>query len=1137
MALQFVLGGSGSGKSEYVQNLAFELSKDRNNNIWMIVPDQFTMQTQQKMATSHPDGGILNIDVLSFSRLPRKIFEEVGCPKRLLLDDTGKCLLVRRAASKHKDELRVLSKGMNNPGWAAEVKSAISEFMQYNITVSDMDKLIIKAEENPALERKLCDLKLLYEGFLEECEDKYLTKEEMLDLVANRIPLSEKLEGSVVIFDGFTGFTPIQVKVITEILLKAKEVIITFPFDNDISISSTGFGNDGYLFELTRQNVKELTDAASQNGIKTKEDIRLTFNHRSSTNAALSHLEKNLFRASRFEKITAGEKIRIVKCGNIDNECHILCEALFNDIKKEGYRYRDVAVVCGDMTKYEKPLEKYLTKYNVPFYMDSNRNINNNLLVRYLTSAIAVMQNRFAADDVVKFLRCGLFEFNEAEIDRLENYIYARGIKGIKRWSEPFLYQSDEMKTNEENLSEMNELRERFMAAFNPFLTDNSFKKRPLKDWVLCLYEMLEQTDTSDKLTQISEAMTKEGRIVEAMEYKAVYDKVISLFEQITDLMGDEIFTVKELSDLLKVGFSEIKVGVLPQKADSLLVGDMERTRLREIKALYFVGVNDGNVPKSSEAGGILSLPEKEFLKTKDAKKEDDFEVRLSPTPAEQAFIEQLYLYLNVTKPTDKLYISYATVGAKGDSLIPSYFTEVVKGLYTDLADENRSQNSVRLSFDDIKEETGRLISMYAANQTSKDEERALLANLGILNNNEENAKWCEKIIANAYKEYTPTKILSETAKELYGTLLTVSVSTLESFAQCEFAHFAVHGLGLSEREEYGLENRDIGNLSHDVLEEVGRELSRQKLDFSTALKEVLKKEVDDAIEKVTKDYGGDVLSADEKTKYYLTQLRRIMLRTVDTLGYQLSKGKFTPRVYEKSFSRIYESQDEDLKDVKVNLKGRIDRIDVYSDDTNDEYVKIIDYKSSQKKFDPELLEAGVSLQLSIYMKSAVEALKEMHPNKNVKAGAMLYYAIDDPFVGKGEDSKCEIRKKLIPTGAIANDDKVVEALDPELLIPQSKSDVVPAGKKKDNGFTAGSSVYSVEEFEGMLKMAGDIAIENSKKMLRGEVSINPLSDKKIDACKYCALKGVCGFDQRIPGYVKRTLNGGEAFEEENEEE
>lgn len=1129
MALQFVLGGSGSGKSEYVQKLAFEMSKDRKNNIWMIVPDQFTMQTQWQMATKHPNGGILNIDVLSFSRLPRKIFEEVGQPKRLVLDDTGKCLLIRRAASKVKDNLTVLAKGIDNPGWPAEVKSVISEFMQYNISVDDVDMLIEKAKDNIPLRKKLSDLKLLYEGFLKECEDRYLTKEEMLDLVAERIPLSRKLEESVVIFDGFTGFTPIQIKVIAEIMKKVKDVIITFPFENDLSVIPSEV-KKGNLFELTCSNIRDISRAAEEVGVRIKEDVRLSSNYRSRNNKALLHLESSLFRAKKAEGISSEGKVQIVRCGNIEHECHILCETLLNDIRNEGYRYRDVAVVCGDMEKYGKNLAKYLSRYDVPYYMDSNRNINNNLLVKYIKAAVNIMENRFRTEDVMSFLRTGLYSFDESETDELENYIYAAGIKGIRRWSEPFTYISDEMRRNEGNTDGMDMLRERFLDTFRKFMIDNSFKKRPLKDWVVLLYELLEDTGVYDKLRKISEEFNEAGRVVEAMEYAAVYDRVMGLFEQITDLMGEETYTVKELSDILQVGFSEIKVGVLPQKADSLLVGDMERTRLREIKALYFIGVNDGNIPRNSESGGLLSLPEKEFLK-------QDDEIRLAPTPAEKAFIEQLYLYLNVTKPTEKLYISYACVGTKGESLIPSYFTSVVMSLYTDNVFFDKSSHNVRLSYDDIKEETGRLVGLYAAGLTSREDEKQLLDNIGILKKDEENAKWCGNIIENAYREYTPSSILAKTARELYGTLLSVSVSTLESFAKCRFAHFAKYGLGLSEREEYGFENTDLGTMSHDCLEEIGKSLSAQKLDFSTATAEILKAEVERAIDKITVGNRENIINSDAKNKYYITELKRIMNRTVDTLGYQLSKGKFTPAVYEQPFSRIYEFEDEELKGVKVNLKGRIDRIDLCEESEEREIVKIIDYKSSSRKFDPEALEAGVSLQLAIYMRSAIDTLKEMHPDKDVRPGAMFYYAIDDPFVADSADSEKLIREKLIPTGAFVNDDKVAEALDSNLLQAQTKSDVVPASKKKDNSYTSSSSVYGVDEFETMINRARDIALENAGEIIKGAVEINPLSEKQIDACKYCMLKGVCGFDSKIPGYRKRGLKGETVMDDENEEE
>lgn len=1123
MALRFVFGGSGSGKSEYVKNLAIELAiKDRANTVLMIVPDQFTMQTQWAMANSHPDGGIINIDVLSFSRLPRKVFEEVGQPKRIMLDDTGKCLLIKRGALKVKDNLHVLSRGMENAGWSGEVKSVISEFMQYDISAEKLDEIKEKCESS-ALKLKLSDLKLLYEAFLKECEGRYLTGEGLLDLFVERLPLSKKMTYSTVIFDGFTGFTPIQIKAIGSILNIAKDVIITFPFDNDTNADPYVIDESNYLFDLTKRNVKDILKICETYGINVLKEVRLTTDYRHQNSTELAFLEKNIFRKGN-GRCTNNGTVSINACADVDSECHLFCEALINEIKQKNYRYRDMAVICADMEKYRKPLAKYLERYHIPYYMDANRNINNNPLVKFILSITEILKNNFKQDDVLKLLRTGIAPFEDEEIDSLENYIHARGIKGANRWKNEFLYLSKEQKDNKENLEEMNALRTRFMGMFEE-ITRNGTRARKLSVWIEQIYNILETAEVDEKLEEISARLKENEMNAEAMEYEGIYNKVIELFDALNDLMGDENFTVKEFNDILKVGFSEIRIGVLPQSVDSLLVGDMQRTRLKETKALFILGVNDGNIPKTGNSGGLLSVPDKEELKKA--------ECRLAPTSDELAFIEQLYIYLNLTKPTERLYLSYAGIGTNGESLLPSYLIEVLTNMFEGLKVSDLTKRRPRLFIQDIKEEAGRLLGLYVTGLLERDKEDLLFEDLGIIRGTENGKEWCEKVINNSFKEYSPVPIESETAKELYGSLLMVSVSTLEQFAKCRYAYFVKDGLKLEEREEYGLESVDMGNLSHDVLEKVGAKLKESGQDFSNADQEMMEREIDLAIEKLVNDYKGDLLTSDEKTKYYAVQLSRIMKRTVKTLGYQLSKGSYRPEMLEEKFRKKYDSHN-------VVLEGRIDRTDVYDDETGNEYVKVIDYKSSEHKINREALEEGLSIQLAIYMKNAVEILKERYPDKNVLPAAMLYYAIDDPFAKKGkENPEEEIIKALRPTGAVINDDIILGSLDPVLLNAKGKSDVVRVTKKADNTPDEYSITYSEEEFVSMLDKAEGKALELSDDILAGSIDVNPVKEKKKTACEYCPLKGACGFDEKIKGYEFRTVgkDSGEAEDDDEDEE
>ncbi len=477
---------------------------------------------------------------------------------------------------------------------------------------------------------------------------------------------------------------------------------------------------------------------------------------------------------------------------------------------------------------------------------------------------------------------------------------------------------------------------------------------------------------------------------------------------------------------------------------------------------------------------------------------------------------------------------AFRNMGGKGEGLIPSYLIEVLKNMFEGLEVTDNTSKTPEMFLQDIKEETGRLLGLFVTGIASNRQEEKLFNYIGIIKGSEGGEEWCEKVISNAFREYKAEPLDKETARDLYGDLLTVSVSTLERFAACRYAHFVAYGLALKEREEYGLESVDMGNLSHDVLERVGQKLQSENLDFSTADEEEMIKEIDAAIEHLTDEYNGDLLVSDEKTKYYARQLQRIMRRTVKTLGFQLSKGKYKPEMYETAFKKMYDLSSDGTDTKRVILKGRIDRADVF-DDEKTEYVKIIDYKSSAHKLDAQKLEEGLSLQLAIYMKNAIEMIKERYPGKEVLPAAMLYYAIDDPFSDKREEYEAEIRKQLIPVGAVVNDDKILESLDETLLTPGAKSEVIKVSRNKDKSISKGSNVCSMEEFNSMLEKAEEKAKELASDVLSGSIDINPYYEKKEDyACRYCALKGICGFDPKIKGYEYRQF--GEAGIEEDEE-
>ncbi len=232
MSLQFIIGNSGAGKSWYAYQTIIEASgKHPDTLYYVVVPEQFTMQTQKTLVEMHPGKGILNIDILSFERLAYRVFEEVGGDNRKLMEETGKSMVLQKLVQAHKKELPYLGNQMKKPGYLNEVKSLVSEFMQYDVQEEELTEMQEKAGDRQLLQMKLQDVGTLYRAFRKYLEGHYMTGEEVMDVLMNMLPLSEKVKNSVLLFDGFTGFTPVQIKVIRELLAICGRVYVTVTLD------------------------------------------------------------------------------------------------------------------------------------------------------------------------------------------------------------------------------------------------------------------------------------------------------------------------------------------------------------------------------------------------------------------------------------------------------------------------------------------------------------------------------------------------------------------------------------------------------------------------------------------------------------------------------------------------------------------------------------------------------------------------------------------------------------------------------------------------------------------------------------------------------------------------------------------
>ena len=524
MSLRFYFGPSGAGKSRQLYNeiIAGSISNPQKNYL-VIVPDQFTMQTQKDLVMLHDRGGIINIDVLSFGRLGHRILEEVGSKDVPVLDDTGKSLVLQKVASQTKDKLPVLGGLLHKQGYIHEAKSAISEFMQYGLNCDEVDRLIEYAQKRGALAGKLKDLNTLYRAFKEFIQDKFIATEETLDVLTKSLHKSKIIPGSVVVFDGFTGFTPIQYRVIQELIVLCDEVIVSLVM---------GDGEDPYrldgeqkLFYLSKKTVSDLEKLCSEAKIGRGKDVFVKCENNRFVNApALGFLEKNIFRFSDSKYDTKQDEIKIIETVSPEGEVHQIGLMIRELIRKKGYQFRDIAVVSGDLQSYAPYVETEFKKMDIPCYIDRTLGITLNPMIEAIRSALQMYISNFSYEAVFHYLKSTIAGISRDDVDMLENYCIQTGIRGYSKWNNIFTHKTAQMKDDESELIHLNSIRERIMEPINIL---NIGGKSCASKYVDAMYDFLVANDVQKKMVEMENRFIAEGDLTSANEYSQIYRLVM----------------------------------------------------------------------------------------------------------------------------------------------------------------------------------------------------------------------------------------------------------------------------------------------------------------------------------------------------------------------------------------------------------------------------------------------------------------------------------------------------------------------------------------------------------------------------------------------------------------------------------
>lgn len=1113
MSVRFLLGASGSGKSRQIYNEIIQASiKEPERNFYLIVPEQYTMEAQRELVTMHPAGGMMNIDAIGMNRLAYRVFDELGISTRQVLEDFGKSMLIKKILCEQQDTLQVYGSYYDKLGFVDEMKSMMSEIFQYNIKQDTIDEIMEQIPEDSVVAGKMQDIRHIYEEFEAFAGERYIVAEQLVELLTRHVGQSKLVCGSSLYFDGFTGFTPVQLELVEKLMTCADD--LTFSFTLDDRDQKYEHIKDYELFYLTKTTIKKLTEAAAAAGVEIESPVVLpgTINYRLGENRELFFLERNLFRSPYQKWKQPLERIHLTATGDAQDEIVFVASTIRRLVREEGYRYKDIAIVAGDLEQASHIYERVMDEYEIPVFIDANACLKANPCAETIRSVLAVLADDFSYDSVFRFLKAGMTDLTFEDIELLENYALKRGVRGYSRWNRA-------VSENYEKTSPVNveEIRQAFMKMLGDIRKAFADKKAVTKDYVEALYDFLLQIHMYEKLEARKNELYEENRINEGDAYGQIFEKTVRLFDKIAELLGDTKMSVKEFYEIVDTGLSDIEVGVVPPTVDRVLIGDITRSRLNHIKVLFFTSVNDGIVPKAPKKGRILSDRDRDIL--------SGCGLELAPSDKQNSYIEQFYIYTILTKPSDHLYISYHKLSASLESMRPSYLLGRISSIFPSLQAEEYDAASCMP--DTVNRSLRRILR--TEEDDSEDAESRILTRILT-------EKGLARELTAIYKGRTYRNVAEqlppETIALLYGRYLHASVSKLELYARCGFAYFLKYGLRLKEREMYQVDVRNVGVILHSVMEGLFKQVrDTRNNDWENFPEDERMLMVTELVNRAAEESAGDFFEDNARNAYMLQMIERMAQTSAGMLQKHIRLGSMKPGMLEKTFDSAKDEVGSYLfelpNQIRMSINGKIDRVDVEEEDGT-VYIKVIDYKSSTRKLSLEEVLNGEQLQLVTYSAIAYEIEKMIYPDKNIQIAGLLYYSFDDPVIeiesseidtdteqpefSDQEKLDAERMEKMKLQGFVNESPAVIQKMD------HTCNQSLPVKLDKNGDIKKSENVVSADQIRTIMELTRENIEELGSQIAEGKIAIEPYKNKSNTGCDYCEFKNICHFDVKNGG-------------------
>ena len=1081
--LRIYTGIAGTGKTKEILRQIRDGASEGKKNILLIVPDQFTYEAERTLCETCGNSVSMYAAAKSFSRIAMQ-FMQSRPEAPTLLDQGGKLLCMNLALEAVGPQLKIYGKVRRRP---ENQTALVQELQELKTSCIDSEMLVQCAGVCTGILRdKLLDLALIQEAYDSIVENGHSDPSDMMTILAKNIPNDYIPRDSVVYLDGFTDFSQQELNVIEAMLHENIEVTVCLNMDE----------TDREIFETARITKRQLEQMAKQSGIETEERVFMT---QEKKNPALAFYNEHLFSYEDIRYPQEEEKcaISIFSTDSPEEECELAAAKCIKLVREEGCRWRDIAVAVRGFEDYETLLECMFRHYDVPLYMARRTNLLTKSLPTLIRSVYENITGGWDTEEILEYIRTGLSGLSSMEADVLENYAIKWNLQGREwiqkeQWNRhPDGYGHEYDESANERLRLIHSSR---MAVITPMLHfwENSQEANTAEEHTRNLTRYFEESKLLLSLEEHASALRNAEKTVEAEEYEQIWGILLSAMEQIISITGDLEMDSETYGKLLLQMLSQYDIGTIPVSLDSVLAGDFDRMRRRNIRHLIVLGATEDRLPKYADEPGVFTQEEKEILRSMDLNMGRFSDLWL--------WKEYFVIYNTFTLPENSLTLCYSR-SEEGEPQTPSVVITRAQELFDipilaadiDELRTNAPRPAVEMAAEGFR---GQSAAAAAAQERMK---RAAPEEYGNLKK---------------ASEYCRGSLNEESVRRLYGETLHMSPSRIEKMAGCPYSYFMQYGLKAEKRQPSGITPSEIGTFMHYVLEHVARRVSEEG-GFRRVNEKRIRELTDTAVaEYVEKEMDG-LKGQTARFRYLFGRLKESVYQVVENMAEELRVSDFTPVEFELNFT-----QDPNLSAISLGegedalqLTGIADRVDGWEHDGK-LYLRVVDYKTGRKKFDLSEVWYGQNLQMLLYL-GVLWQYGENKYGKPVEPAGVLYIPARDEIVSQDgpksvEDvSKLRVRERK-RSGLVLDDEAVLIAMEN----PSTDHPVrfIPITVNKDG--TRKGSLADREQFSLLMEHIDHVLTELTGQIREGNIEAYPwYKDSQKNACVYCDYKEVCHFE------------------------